>query len=520
MVTSFHRRVRKSASVTRASATVLVAVLAVASLMVLAPTTSATDISDRIHTYTLENGLRVIMLERRHAPVVHFSLMFDVGGVDEPPGLGGIAHMVEHMAAMGTTSIGSLDPVAERHVLEELEDVVAALQEAKRDAAAGADRVADIEDLSARFAALKQEAEALAQPYSVLSLLSANGAVGLNAWTTYDFTVYVVSLPSNRFELWARLYADVWRDAVYRYFYSEADVVKEERLLRTEDNPSGYLAEIFVAEAFKTHPYGRPLIGSMEEIDNYTARNAKAFWDAHYHPNRAVLAVAGDIDPQEAMAIIEKYFGGLAPGPEDRWDIPVEPPQDGERRITVAFDAQPQIMIGYHKPTYPHRDAYVFDVINAILTSGRTSRLFARMVNRDQIAASISTAFGPARTRYPNLFYFQGTPRYPHGPEELEQAFYEEIERLKTELVDSETLQKVQNRVRATFVNMLNSNDLGLVQELAAYELFLGGWRNLFEYPDIINSITAEEIRDVARRYLTEDNRTVAILLPERGDAQ
>ena len=479
----------------------------------------AADVLENIHAYTLDNGLRVILVERHHAPVVHINLKFGVGGVDEPPGLGGIAHMAEHMGALGIAEYGSYDPEAERRALEELEDAVQALQEAERAAREGQDRSAEIEALRARVEELKAKADSLSEVYAFPRIFSAHGAVGYNAATSFDYTSYVVSLPKNRFELWARLMGDGLRSLIFRRFYSEVDVVKEERRYRNEDDPGGFLFERFLGAAFQVHPYGRPLIGSMDEISGYTARAAKAFWEAHYLPNNAVLAVAGDIDPDETLAVIERYFGGLAPGDVQRWEIPEEPPQQGERRITVEFDAEPQILIGYHKPTYPHRDAFVFDVIDAILSEGPTSRLVSRLVYQDRLALSVGTSPGYPALRYPNLFVFAAAPRLPYGTEDVERAFYEEIERLKTELVDERTLQKVRNQVRAGFAFSLES-DAGLIDLLSSYELFLGGWQGIFDYPEIINSITAEEIRDVARRYFTDENRTVAVLLPKGGEVE
>ena len=502
-------------------AAVLTAVLTVAAMLAWAQTSAHAagqeGVPQNIHKYTLDNGLRVILVERHHAPVVHVNLMFGVGRVDEPPGLSGIAHMAEHMAAVGSGELSSFDLEAERLVLQELEDVVAALKEAERAAAAGEDRSAEIAELRARFAAVKAEAETLYQPYLVLSLLISNGAVGLQGSTASDMTYYVASLPKNRFELWARLVGDGLREPIMRHFYNEIEVVRTERFVRMQD-PWIFLYERLLAEAFQVHPYGRDH-REIFDFDNYTARAARAFWDAYYIPRRAVLAVAGDIDPEETLAIIRRYFGGLPSRPDPGDEIPAEPPQQSERRVTVTLDAEPRLVIGYRRPTYPHRDAYALDVIHRILMGTvLTTRHPSPMMTYEPMATVSGIPSFPG-VRYPNLLMFQFMPVRPHGPEEVEQVFYEEIERLKTELVDPETLQIAKNRIRAAHIYSLESEP-NLIHQLSLYELFLGGWEKLFEYPDIIDTITAEEGRDAARRDLTGENRTVAVLLPERGDAQ
>ncbi|AEB12655.1 M16 family metallopeptidase [Marinithermus hydrothermalis] len=471
---------------------------------------AAQGLEARVHAFTLDNGLRVLMVVEPSAPVIHFNLMFDVGGVDEPPGLGGIAHMVEHMAFKGTASIGSRDPEAEAEALAAVERALDALEAARaRDADA-----AEVRRLEATFQEAREQAQRLAIPNALDNLFSANGAAGLNAGTGYDFTSFVVSLPKNRLELYARVYADVLLNPVFRSFYEERDVVREERRQRSEDDPQGFLFERFLGAAFERHPYGRPLIGSAEEIEGYRTAEAQAFFERFYHPNRAVLVMVGDLEPERDIQVIERFFGAVPQGPEARVPIPEEPPQSREKRITVRYDAEPQLAIGYHKPTYPERDAFVMDVIDALLSSGRTSRLFKRLVLEERLALDVSTSSSFPGARFPNLFLIFAQPRFPNPPEAVEAAVYAELERLKTEPVPERELEKVKNQVRAGFVRALASGP-GLAQQLAFYELFLGGWENLLTYADTIQTVTAEEVQAAARRYFVPENRTVAILLPK-----
>ncbi len=467
----------------------------------------AQDLSDRVTKVTLDNGMRVIFVEQGAAPTIAFNLMFDIGGADEPNGLGGIAHMVEHMAFKGTDTIGSFDYEVEKNVLAQIEVEWLALEWLRKNGTP--EEIATQEE---RFMNARAASQDLAEPAALDDLLGINGGVGVNASTAYDRTSYVVELPANRLELYARIYGDVLRNPVFRQFYEERDVVREERRSRTEDDPDGFLLEAFVTEAFEKHPYGRSLIGTNEEIDGYSESAAKAFFERYYQPNRAVLALVGDVDVERDLPIIEKYFGDILSTLDLRPRIAKEPPQAEERRITVEYDAEPQIMIGYHKPTYPERDAYVLDLLSAVLSRGRTSRLYERMVLQDQIAIGASTTSSYPGTRFPNLFVFFGTPQQPATVENLEQTFYEELAILQTELVTPEELEKVKNQVRANTVRGLASAS-GLASRLAFYELFYGGWENLISDLDIYDSITAEEIQTAANTYFSAENRTIGILV-------
>jgi predicted Zn-dependent peptidase len=467
----------------------------------------AQDLADRVTKVTLNNGMRVLFVEQGVAPTIAFNFMFDIGGADEPGGLGGIAHMVEHMAFKGTQTIGSFDYAAEQNVLAEIEVEWLALEYLRKNGTP--EEVAAQEE---RFTNARAASQELAEPAALDDLLGINGGVGVNASTAYDRTSYVVELPANRLELYARIYGDVLLNPVFRQFYEERDVVREERRSRTEDDPQGFLLEAFTDTAFEKHPYGRSLIGTNEEIDGYSESAAKAFFERYYQPNRAVLALVGDVDVERDLPIIEKYFGGIPSSADLRPRIATEPPQTAERRVTVEYDAEPQLVIGYHKPTYPAREAFVFDLIDSVLSGGRTSRLYQRMVLQDQSVLNIFTTSAYPGTRFNNLFLVYAYPQQPATPETLEPTIYEELDRLKTELVSAEELEKVKNQVRASTVRSLASSS-GLASSLAFSELFGGGWETLVSDLEIYDSITAEEIQAVATTYFTPENRTVGILV-------
>lgn len=486
----------------------LAACLAATLALALVAGAAAQQLADRVTTETLDNGMRLILVEQAAAPVISFHLAFDVGGIDEPDGLGGIAHMVEHMAFKGTRSIGSLDPEAEARALAAVEVEALALQHVRE--AGDADAVARAE---ARVAAARERAAALAETAPLDDLLGVAGAVGLNASTGYDSTQYVVSLPANRLELYARVYADVMAGPVFRAFYEERDVVREERRQRSEDDPQGVLFEAFLAEAFPEHPFGRPLIGSPEEIAGWTASEAEAFYRSFYAPDRAVLVVVGDVEPARDLPVLRRYFGAVPARETLRTRIPAAAPQRAERRVEVTFDAQPQLAVGWRKPTWPSRDAYALDLIEALLTQGRTSRLYQRLVLQDGSVLGVSGSSAFPGTRQDNLFLLYAQPRAPHGPDEVLAAIDDELARLARDGVDAEELAKVRNQVRAATVRSLTSN-AGLASSLAFNELFAGGWERLIADLEIYESITAEELRDVAARTFTDERRTVGILRP------
>lgn len=473
------------------------------------------ELRDDIHEYTLENGLRVIMVVRDFAPVIDFNFTFGVGGVDEPEGLGGIAHMVEHMAFKGTKSIGSLDITAEEQALETLEIAASALDIARRAGLTGDALAAFETDLSDAQAA----AQALAIPNALDGLFTDNGGQGLNASTGYDRTSYTVSLPANRLELYARVYADVLTNAVFRSFYEERDVVREERRQRSEDQPDGVLYEAFLKTAFKESPYGRPLIGTSEEIEGYTATEAEGIYRVFYHPNNAVLVMVGDLQPERDIKLIRKYFDFVPQGPISNAKLPSEPKQTAERRVEVPFAAEPILLVGYHKPTLPNRDAYTLDVLDYILGHGRSSRLYRSLVTEQQLALDVSTSSGTPGIRLPNLFTIQATPRAPHTSQELETAIYTELTDVANNGVTDAELARARTLLRADVLRGLASGS-GLAASLAFNELFAGGWEKLFDDLDTYDTVTGAEIQDAAARTFPKTNRTVATLVTKAPEQE
>ncbi|MEA5114250.1 MAG: pitrilysin family protein [Geobacteraceae bacterium] len=476
--------------------------------LITATATLAAGLEERVREHTLKNGMKILMVERHASPTVAAWIRFKVGSVDEKSDERGIAHLLEHMLFKGTRTLGTRDYAKEKPLLDRIETVAESLmtEKLKRDKA----DQNKIRELSRNLAALEVEAGKFVVKNEISEIYSRNGGVNDNAFTTKDNTAYMVSLPSNKLELWAAIESDRMRNAVLREFYTERSVVMEERRRSYDANPEGKLFESFLAAEYVAHPYGQPTIGWMSDIANLSRSKAESFFHRYYAPANAIVAIIGDIDPDKTIAMIEKYFGSIAPG------IPVppvaadEPRQPGERRIEIVEDSEPQLLIGFHKPTLPDRDDYVFDVINMILADGKNSRLFKKLVVEKQLAADIS-AFSAPGSRYPNLFVIAATPRSPHTVKEVEEAIYRELDLLKTEPVTAKELQQILNKLEADEIQGMSSNS-GLANRLTEYEAVAGTWRYLAEHRRKVAQLTAADVSAVARQYLVRDNRTVATI--------
>lgn len=468
------------------------------------------DLERRVLKFTLNNGIRVLLLERRLSPTVSLYIRQRTGAVDEISGKTGTAHLLEHMMFKGTTTIGTRNYAMEGDILQKIRETGRRL-DLERRKADGADAKA-LEALQTKLKALQEEHKQWMIQNELDRIYTENGAEEMNASTGQDLTTYHVSLPSNKIELWARIESDRLQNPVFREFYSERDVIMEERRQRIETNPGGKLAEQFFAAAFQAHPYGRPILGWPSDMRFLSMDDVSASFHQARAPNHTVISVVGDINPEETLFLIRKYFESIPARKTASMFINGEPPQSVERRVEVNFDAKPQLMIGYHKPPPPTPDDYTFDVIEAILSKGRTSRFYRKMVEELKLAESVETANGMPGARYPNLFAILATPRRPHECRELEQAIDAELERLKREPIPAQELQKIKNQMKADFIRSLNSNN-GLASMLSYYETLLGDYRYLSNYIKVIDKITSDEVMQAAQKYLRKDNRTVATLV-------
>jgi predicted Zn-dependent peptidase len=451
--------------------------------------------------FTLANGMQFIVLERHDAPVVSFQTYANVGAVNDPRGRTGLAHMFEHMAFKGSDRLGSKNYPAEKKALE-------AVEEAFRRLAADKAR---LEQLQKAFQAAVEKAGELAQSSDFTRVIEESGGVGLNAGTSADATLYFLNLPSNRIELWFYMESERFLRPVFREFYKERDVVREERRMRTESSPMGKLVEAFLSTAFRAHPYGQPAVGWASDIESLSIEEAQEFFKTYYTPANLTIAIAGDVDPGRVRQLAETYLGRLPKGAAPPVVHTVEPEQEGERRVEVESPSQPIVLVGYKKPSDQDPDRAVFDVISSVLSGGRTGWFYKELVRDKQLALDAGGFPDFPGSKYPGLFIFYAVPTSGHTVAENEAAMYALIEKMKTEKVDAETLTMVKTKNRASLIRRLDSN-AGLAGELAANHVAYGNWRQMFYSLDEINKVTAEDVQRVAKKYFLKRNRTVAYL--------
>ena len=483
----------------------LLVVLAALPLLIAAQ--SLKDFEKRITEFTLSNGLHFIILERHEAPVVSFHSYVNAGAVDDPSGETGIAHMFEHMAFKGTETIGTKNYPLERQAMDEVEHIYD-LYDAERNKGLSADPK-KLEDLGQQLKAAMDKANSYVMPNAYPQLIEENGGVGLNAGTSEDSTNYFYNFPRNRLELWFLLESQRFYDPVFREFYKERDVVREERRMRVESSPQGMLAETLLATAFAAHPYRNMPGGWASDIENFRLPEAIAFYKKYYVPSNITIGIAGDVDPKECRRLADKYFAILPAGPTPSGPRTVEPAQKGEKRVQVESPAQPFMAIAYKRPDQRDKDDPVFDVLGEILAGERTGLLYMDLVRDKKISLGAFAEPSFPGGKYPNLFLFFLVPNRGHSVEENEQACYQIIEHLKTDKVTDETLNRIKIKMRASVIRRLDSN-AGMAQALTSYYVDYGDWRKLFTSIDDINKVTADDVQRVARRYLVADTRTVA----------
>jgi len=486
-------------------------------LLVVSVIVSAQDVASfekRITVKKLPNGLTLLICERPEAPVFSFFTLVDAGSVQDPMGKTGLAHMFEHMAFKGTDNIGTTNYAAEKLALAKVETAYAAYI-AERDKTVGRDE-AKLKELEKAWKDAADEANKYVVGNEFGKIIEENGGEGLNAFTSYDETGYHYSLPENRLELWAYLESERFLHPVLREFYKERNVVIEERRLRTDSNPIGRLLEQFTAEAFEAHPYHRPTVGWMADLNSFSATDAQKFFDTYYVPSNMVVAVAGDVHSAQTLPILEKYFGRLPARPHPDETTTVEPPQNSERRVVLKEHTQPLYLEGYHRPDYHSKDDAVFDAITDLMSEGRTSRLYRALV-RDKKIASFSAGFsGLPGIKYPHLFAFYAFPLPGHTPQEVADAIHAEIDRLKKEDISDDELKMIKTRSKANLIRGLADNE-GLAQQLGTYQTRYGDWRELFRSVDRIDQVTKADIRRVANETFVDTNRSVGIIETETG---
>lgn len=404
----------------------------------------------------LANGLKVLMKEVHKAPVVTFQVWYRVGSRNERLGKTGLSHLLEHMMFKGAKKHG---------------------------------------------------------PKQFSLTVMRNGGND-NAFTSKDYTAYFENFASDRIEVALDLESDRMQGLLLdpQAFLSERSVVMEERRMRYEDDPTSTMVEQMMATAFMAHPYQWPVIGWMADLGNLTRDDLEQLYRTYYAPDNATLVIVGDFDPKRLLPLIEKYFGAIPRGPGVLPVGAVEPKQLGERRVVVKKEAElPAVFAGYKAPNLTHRDSYALDVLQAVLSSGNSSRIYRSLVYERQIALYAGGDYDSVSAD-PNLFYVYAGVMPGHTSGEVEQALYGELEKLKQEPVTDEELQKARNQIEASFIMGQDSNFYQAML-LGQFET-VASWKLLGAYLDGIRAVTKEDIRRVARTYFVEDGRTVGLLVP------
>ncbi|HCB14521.1 MAG TPA: peptidase M16 [Gammaproteobacteria bacterium] len=414
-----------------------------------------------VHEFTLDNGLKVLIREDHRAPVAVSQIWYKVGSSYEPNGLTGISHLLEHLMFKGTPNV----------------------------------------------------------PGSEFSRLIAVNGGDENAFTSRDYTAYFQTLEKERLELSFRLEADRMRSLLLKPedVVKEAQVVAEERRLRTEDQPEALTQERFQAAAYLISPYRNPIIGWMQDIQSIRPDDLKRWYQQWYAPNNATLVVVGDVDPVKVRELAEKHFGPLPPSALTRPKPVAEIPQLGEQRIIVKTPAEvPYVVLGYKAPTLKTAaeewEPYALDVLDGILDGGSSGRISRHLIRGSQVAAAAGTGYNPT-ARLEELFMLAGNPAPGRTSAELEKALKDEVAQLREELISPEELSRVVAQVVATDVYQQDSlfyqgMRLGILETAGL------GWRRLDDYVQRIQAVTPEQVREVARKYLTDDRLTVAVLEP------
>ena len=406
---------------------------------------------------TLDNGLRILLLEDRRSPIVTVQMWYRVGSRNEARGATGIAHFLEHLMFRGTARYG---------------------------------------------------------PGVFARLVERNGGQN-NAFTSQDVTSYYVNLAAERLDLVLELEADRMQNLQIdpKIVTAEREVVIEERRTRTEDDPGGALGEEVSATAFRAHPYGQPIIGWPTDLTRITPEEIRAFYRTYYVPNNALLVMVGDFTAAEALAKVKAAFGGIPRGADPPPVLAVEPPQNSERRVTVQRPAElPIVYLGYPVPNQKSADAPALEVLSVILSGGRASRLYQDLVHERQLALEAGGDYSYFSID-PNLFWFWATPLPGQSAETLEKELLTHMERLKREPVSEVELTRAKNQIESSFVFQDDSIHRR-ASLLARFEL-IGGYALKDGYLASMRAVTAADVQRVATAYFQDDKKNVGILLPK-----
>lgn len=485
--------------------------------LLAAPAPAGAQASVPVEEFLLDNGMRFLAVVRPEMTTVSAGWAAHVGSANERPGITGMSHFFEHMMFKGTPRIGTTDPERDEAIIREQEEIQERIREIyrKRREESRLGLIGDpfgTDDLPEEFTSLMEEFDALAEEQRSIMvkdefdrIYTEAGASGMNAFTSNDQTVYFITVPQNRLELWFWMESERLLRPVFREFYTERDVVHEERRLRTESTPTGEFNEAFDAMFWQSHPYSWPVVGWPSDLRVFTLEQAEEYYATYYAPGNLTAALVGNFDPEEAKELAERYFGRLEPGEPAPEVVTLEMEQNAEKRLDASCDCQPQVKLRYHTVPFRHRDQYALDVLTGLL-NGRTGRLYRSMVLGDEIASSAG-AFHDNR-KWAGLLEVSAEAKGETTPAELAAAIDREIARLVEEPIPADEIQKVKNQASASAWERLDSGFFLLLQ-LLVYDS-LGDWRYIDTWADATLAVTEADIKRVAAEYLVPTNRAAA----------
>jgi len=495
--------------------------------------------------YWLDNGMQVLMVERHEAPTIMASIFARVGSANETTGITGISHLFEHMMFKGTATIGTKDIVRDREIMDKLDAIRALMRDEERimreqyrrgkiesmdDPEAKTERY---KELDAEFDKLILEQRELIIKDQLDELYSKNGGFFLNAFTSDDMTGYFIRLPKNKIELFMWLESDRFGGPVFREFYSERNVVKEERRRGVESTPTGLVEEDFRSMFWKSSSYHWDVIGWSSDLDNITREQANLYYDIYYAPNNLTMILVGDLDPDETIKMVKKYFERIPRGTIEPPDVTtLEEKQYGEKRLVGKAEASPQAEIWYHTVAWKHPDSYPLEILAGVM-SGKTGRLYKKLVEEKEIAKSSggggmrlfggsNLAVGAGQESMKYAGYFQVNAEGVSGIDatDLEEAMDEVIEDLKSDPVSEEELQKVKNQLRVQNIRFMDiMSGIGVLFYLGQ-NAALGDWTEANNNPVKRDMVTADDVTRVAGKYLDPTRKNVLIINSKAGSGE
>jgi len=492
-------------------------------LLAAGPTEFIRNFEKQIKKIEFENGLKLLLLKRDYAPTVAAYIKFKAGSVDETEATSGIAHMLEHMLFKGTRQIGTRDYAKEEKYLFLINSWARKMDQARREAdrlrAAGdsdGERKArqEADRWQKRMQMIQGMAEAFRVPDEDSLIYSEHGQRGYNAYTSRDLTNYQIELPANRLEVWARMESDRIAHSVLREFYTERDVVAEERRMRTENIARNLLIEQYLSQVYADHPYGRPVIGPMENIVYFDYGSAYDFYRKYYAPNNTTIALVGDLEFSSSEALVRKYFGNL-----ERQHIGHDShPAPARRFLEVQLKGQgsPFLLMGWFKPALPHADNLRLELLASILANSSDARLSRSLVMEQKVAASISAYASFPGDRHENLFVLMAVPARGVSYATLESAIEKEIEILLKDGITAEELQRARRSFESDIIYRMRSN-AGMADLLSFYETVAGDYRIMFREFEHLEKISRQDVDEAARRHIVFKDRMIGRII---GDEQ